>query len=165
MTETYSAHGVRFQYPDDWEVSEQQRGAELVITVTSPETSFFTLGLLFDRPSAEAVVETVIEALREEYEDLDDYEVVERVAGQATVARDVEFFCLELLNSAWVRAFALPRFTVLVFYQANDRDLEEVQPVFEQILDSLAWEEDDEDEPGFPWSEGAADVDGDDDEA
>jgi hypothetical protein len=152
MEETYDAHGVRFRYPEEWELTEQRRGDEFLITVSSPETSFWTLGLFYDHPSPEAVVETVVDALREDYEDLDDYDVIDAIGGQPTVARDVEFFCVELLNSAWIRSFATPRFTLLVFYQANDLEAEVTGPIFEQILNSLSWDGDD-DAPFLPWNE------------
>src|SRR5882724_11392301 len=118
MYETYRAHGISFQYPADWGLQEQAAENEVLITVSSPETSFWSICLFPDHPTPEEVAETALAAFREEYEDLDVYEMSTSVCGFPTVAHDIEFFCLELVNSAWVRAFSTPAFTVLVLYQA-----------------------------------------------
>ena len=56
MDEIYSAHGVQFRFPSFWEVSEESAGSELTITVCSPETSFWSLTLIRDKPRPEDVI-------------------------------------------------------------------------------------------------------------
>jgi len=141
MNETYHAHGIRFEYPADWELAEQHSGPETIITVSSPQTSFWSVSLFRQRPSPEHVAETVVRAFRDEYEQLDVYTTDEDLDDLHIVGRHIEFFCLELLNSAWIRAFSAPKFTGLVLYQGTDDDLEEALPLLEGITDSLAWED------------------------
>ena len=140
MLQTYSAHGVRFEYPEDWELSEHGAGDEIVVTVSSPETAFWSLSLFRDHPEPQRVVDAVVETFREEYANLDIYEADEDVCSQPALGCDIEFFCLELLNSAWVRAFEARDFTVLVLYQATDHELDEIAPIFHGITESLACE-------------------------
>jgi len=137
MYETYDAHGITFQYPAEWEVNEQMGEGEVLITVSSPETSFWSISLFADRPTLEAVVNTAISAFREEYDDLDVYEAYASLCGRQTLARDLEFFCLELLNSAWIRAFTTPDFTALILFQANDLELTVSEPLFKRMSQSL----------------------------
>ncbi len=137
MDEQYAAHGVTFSYPADWELTEQDRDIEITITVASPHTSFWTLTLFLDRPDPESVVETVLDAFREEYPDLDIYRSKARLCDCKTVSRDIEFFCLELVNSAWVRAFITDSFTALVLYQATDQELEWSRSLLEGMTKSL----------------------------
>src|SRR6185369_7907984 len=101
--ETYSNHGVRLDYPANWEISEQVRDGELTVTVASPGTAFGSLSLYFDKPDPDDVMETVLAAFREEYPDLGAYPVRDRVCDTETLAQDIEFVCWELLNSAWAR--------------------------------------------------------------
>lgn len=133
----YSAHGVHFNYPADWGLQEQSQGNEHLITVSSPETSFWSLGLFFDSPSPEHVVQTVLRALEDDYPEIDIYESQDVLLDQPAVSRDVEFVCMELLNSAWIRAFQTPHFTALLMYQSTDHELEGAEPILEAITRSL----------------------------
>jgi hypothetical protein len=140
MHQTYAAHGVQFRYPDDWELSEQREGRQVSITVSSAATSFWTLSLFPDRPDPADIVEAVLDAFREEYEEMDIYPSRARLCQQPTISRDIDFVCLELLNSACVRAFRTSDLTVLVLYQGTERELAESGPIFEGITKSLACE-------------------------
>jgi len=155
--QTYHAHGVRFEYPEDWGVQEQSQGNEHLITVSSPETSFWSLGLFFESPSPEHVVQTVIRALEDDYPEIDIYESRNTLLNQPTVSRDVEFVCMELLNSAWIRAFQMPRFTALVLYQSTDHELEGAESILASITESLEFDEEADDDP---WEEMNGEVEG-----
>ncbi len=145
MQETYEGHGVRFQYPAYWELSEQEDGRSASITVASPETSFWSVSLFFDGPSPRAVVDSAIEAFREEYDEVDVYPVASRDENDPQVATDVDFVCFELINSAFVRSFRSERCTVLILYQGFDGELETTRPLLEAISASLVLEPDPED--------------------
>ena len=60
------------------------------------------------------------------------------------MARDVDFVCFELINSAFIRSFQTERFTVLVLYQGFDAELETTRPLLEAISASLAFAVEDE---------------------
>jgi hypothetical protein len=138
MQASYHAHGVRFRYPDDWELSEQREGEQISITVSSPQTAFWTVSLFPGRPEPEDIVAAALDAFHEEYDELDDYPSKVRVCKRPTVARDVDFVCLELLNSAGIRAFRAPAFTVLVLFQLTDAERQETAPILERITKSLS---------------------------
>lgn len=148
MEQIYSGHGVQFTYPETWEISEQRQPGEVSITVTSPVTAFWTLSLFFDSPDPESIIDAVLEAFREEYEELDVYPAEASICKQPTCARDIEFVCLELLNSAWVRAFQSSDYSVLVLFQANDNDLGETLATMEGITSSLRLDEPDIEDRG-----------------
>ena len=140
MDQVYDAHGIRFQFPDDWEVTEQRRGTEIWISAESPYTAFWCLGLFPDRPHAEHVIESALESFCDEYDDLDIYPSDAQQSDARTVARDLEFVSMDLINSAFLRAFETEAFTALVLFQANDAELEETRPIFEKMCRSLAWD-------------------------
>ena len=61
MDKFYEGHGIRFRYPSDWELSEQEDDRDVAVTVASPETSFWTISLLAGRPDPERVLREVLE--------------------------------------------------------------------------------------------------------
>lgn len=130
--------GIAFQYPSDWEVSRQRKSGELSITLSGTGTAFATLLVLFGQPGAEAVIETAVDAFREDYPDLDAHTVRARLCDRPALARDLEFFCHELTNTARLRAFDTEHCTVLLLCQTNDGELTEVDPVFDQLIRTLA---------------------------
>ena len=138
MESTYQSHGVRFRYPNEWAVSEQQDEDQISITVSSPQTAFWTVTLFPGCPEPEDIVAAALDAFHEEYEELDDYPSRVRVCRRRTVARDVDFVCLELLNSAGIRAFRAGRFTVLVLFQLTESEREETAPILDRITRSLS---------------------------
>lgn len=139
MDTTYQSHGVRFRYPSDWELTEQRTDEQLSITVSSPLTAFWTLCLFPDCPAPEDVAQTVLDVFHEEYSEVDDYPSKERVGKRPTVARDIDFVCLDVINLAGVRAFRNPEFTVMVMFQLTAAESEETKPILDKITRSLAF--------------------------
>ncbi len=142
MDQIYAGHGIEFKYPGEWQLNVDEQLDEVSITVSSAQTSFWSLSLFLDRPAPEEIMEAVLDAFREEYDELDFYPAKARLCRRPTLARDIEFVCLELLNSAWARVFRGPRATVLVLYQANDREIEENGSVLEAMTRSLRLQHD-----------------------
>ena len=140
MNRVFEGHGIHFEYPEDWILHEQSTPEEITITINSPETSFWSLTLLLERPDPYRVIETVIDTLREEYSDVDIYSSEDRLGDLQTVARDVDFVCHELIGSAFIRAAVIPGGTLLVLYQGADFELEETQPLLERVSKSLTWD-------------------------
>ena len=75
--------------------------------------------------------------MRQEYEELEAEAVQEKLAGRDTVGYDLNFYCLDLINTAVVRSFRTNRRTYTIFYQAEDREFAQVEQVFLAIATSL----------------------------
>lgn len=159
----FRKYGVQFDYPEGWVVQEQMEGGEWMVTVSSPDSSFWSLGLFFDSPSPEHVVQTVLRAFEEDYPEIDVYESRASILDRPTVSRDVEFVCMELLNSAWIRAFQTERFTVLVLYQSTDYELPESESILDAVTGSLDIDLDDSEDrnwiPDVEEDDGDSDID------
>ena len=137
MHEVYERNGVRFRYPGDWELAEQVTDAGVSIFVQSDGTSFWSISLDPEGSDPEHLLEAALEAFREEYSELDEYPLEAEVCHRPAVGRDVEFACLDWLNTACLRAFRTSRFSVLVLYQGTDIELEETRPTLEAMTQSL----------------------------
>lgn len=141
MDQLYSAHGIRFRYPNDWELSENQDDRDISISVNSPDTSFWTLTLLDGRPAPERVLQEVVETLRGEYAEMDEYSTKAVIHQTECQACDLQFMQYEIINTAYVRACPAGSRTALILYQGMDRELESTRPILEAITASLEWDE------------------------
>ena len=142
MQGIYDSNGVRFRFPQHWKIHEEHSDNQLSITVSSPKTSFWTLSLFFDSLPEDELMETALDAFREEYEELDIYPVAETICHRESLARDLDFFCFELMNSAFLRAFETDSFTALILYQGTDHELEMTRAQLEKISLSMHYEGD-----------------------
>lgn len=137
MSSTYRTTGLSFCYPPEWQAVEHREDGRLSVTVAGTGTAFCTVTMLYDRPDPRQVLEAAIRAFRDEYPELDVYTADSRVASRPALGRDVDFICLELCNTALLRAFRTGRFTVLVLFQSSDVELPETRPIFDQVCNSL----------------------------
>ena len=133
----YSNHGVVFLYPDIWQLEEETEGEDVIITVSTTGTCFWTLRILSASPPPPQVVESCVTAYQEEYEDAEFENVSCQLAEMPAYARDVNFFCMELMNMAALRSVRTSDFTLLVWWQGTSDDLEELRPVLEQMTESV----------------------------
>jgi hypothetical protein len=137
MSSTYRTAGLSFCFPPDWQASEQPEDDRLSVTVSGEGTAFCTVTMLYDRPDPRQVLDAVVRAFRDEYQELDVYPADSRVGSRPALGCDVDFICLELCNTALVRAFRARQFTVLVLFQSSDAELPEMRPIFDQVCNSL----------------------------
>lgn len=142
MAAVFEEDGIKLQYPENWELQREEADSGWTITLQSPETAFLVLSFDADTPDMELMAETALNALRDEYADLESEDCIETVAGQPAVGHDVRFFSLDLTNTCWIRSFYSARGTVLVLWEINDLELERNEQVLRAICASLEIEED-----------------------
>ncbi len=120
-TEVYEDHGVRFEYPSDWTVETTDEDDVTTVDLQHPEGVAFVL-VRVDESCAdpEETADLALEAMREEYPELDASPVMETLGKHTVTGHDVEFFSLDVSNAATIRCFRTPRRTVLAFGQWSD---------------------------------------------
>lgn len=133
----YDSHGVRFDYPDIWELSEEETDGDTTITVLTDGTCFWTLRILRGRQSPPEVVNSCVAAFREEYEDVEETSSEVRLADMPAYSRELEFSCLELLNTVSLACVRTMELTLLIWWQGTDHELRDLRPVLETITDSV----------------------------
>ena len=133
----YNKHGVVFLYPDIWQIEEETDGEDVIITVSSTGTCFWTLRIIQTSPAPPQAVESCVTAFQEEYEDAEVEQVNAALAEMPAYSRDVSFFCMELLNTAALRSVRTSDFTLLVWWQATSAELDELRPVLDQMTESV----------------------------
>jgi len=82
-------------------------------------------------------VQAALDAMRKEYDDLEAAPVNETIAGHALVGFDLNFFYLDLTNTAAIRSLRIEGTTYTIFFQAEDREYSEIGMVFAAMTLSL----------------------------
>jgi hypothetical protein len=141
MNRIFQQDGVSFSYPDSWHLERQEVENGWTVEVQSPGTAFMTITYDGGMPDTEAVAETVLEALREDYPNLEATPQIDTLAGQMAVGHDIQFFSFDLTNSCWTRSLYADAGTLLVLCQTSDLELEQYEPVLRAMCASLKIEE------------------------
>ena len=138
ITRIYEGHGVRFAYPSDWALEESDEGEAATVEVQAPGGLAFALVRSDETgPDPAGVADEVLEAMREEYPNLDALPAMETIAGHHATGYDVEFFSLDFTNGATIRSFRTPERTVLVFGQWSDIGDENLPDLVRSVSSSL----------------------------
>lgn len=142
MPATFDEDGIRFHYPESWRLERTDEDVGWTVTLSGPGTAFLLLSYRTDLPTAEEMADTALEALREDYPDLESDERIDTLAGQRAFGHDVRFFSLDLTNTCWLRAVYSGGGTLLVLCQTTDGELATHEPVLRAICASMEIEAD-----------------------
>lgn len=138
MPAKFDSLGISFQYPDNWTLDDSDAllGRKSV-TVFSPGGAFWSVTIHSELAEPAKLAAAVIEAMRQEYQGLEAQEAHETMAGRDLTGYDLAFYCLDLTNTARVRSFRAGHSAYTVFCQAEDREFEQVQRVFQAMTTTL----------------------------
>jgi len=138
MPATYEKLGIKFQYPDNWTLDEGEAlEGEKSVSVYSPGGAFWSVMIHPRSQAPEELVDAALKTMQQDYDEL-DAEAVEETVGQIDlVGCDMNFYYLDLTNTAAVRSGRKDEATLVIFWQADDRELAEVEAVFRAITLSL----------------------------
>lgn len=138
MPARFEKLGISFQYPENWTLDEEDALAgRQSVTVYSPGGAFWSVAMQSPAIEPGEVAKTVAEALQQEYEEVEVTAAEETVAGQLLVGYDLNFFYLDLINTAQVRSLTLDQTTYTIVFQAEDRELAQIGRVMEAMTVSL----------------------------
>lgn len=138
MPALFDKLGIRFLYPDNWTLDEGEvLEGNSMVSVYSPGGAFWSVILHPPGLDPEDLVEAAVDTMRQEYDDLDADAMRESIAGHDVVGSEMNFYCLDLTNTAVVRSYATDEATYLVLCQADDREYQQVAAVLDAITLSL----------------------------
>ena len=142
MPGLYEKQGLRFAYPDNWTVDEDDESgqADAAVTVNSPDTAFWSVMYYRGKRDVRELATCVLDALKDEYPEVEVDEATAAIDGGDACGYDLSFSYVDLLNTATIRAFHHTGQTYLVLSQAEDHELPVVEPVFEAMTASLVRE-------------------------
>ena len=137
MAALFERDGIRFRYPETWQLEREESANGWTVSLQGPGTAFLILSVDLDTPEVDAVAETALAALRDDYPDLEADSYVDTVAGQPAVGHEIRFFSFDLTNTCWTRSFYAGGGTCLLMWQVNDLELEQSEDILRAICASV----------------------------
>jgi hypothetical protein len=138
MPAVYQKLGVRLLYPENWSITDEETyDWPRTVTLQSPETSFWTLHVFPAQHNPQAGIDEVVGAIRQVYEDLEVLRAEETYGDTDTDGVDIAFFYLDLLVEAKIRTLRTPSAMLVWHYQAESREFDRMEPVFQAITTSM----------------------------
>jgi hypothetical protein len=138
MQANFEQFGLSFQYPDNWmlEADDLLQG-EASVSVYSPGGGFWSVTVHDPSQDPQDLIDAVVETMRNMYDELDAEESTETIDGRHVPTCEMNFYYLDLTNTATVRVIPSARANYLVLCQAEDREFAELQNVFAAMTISL----------------------------
>ncbi|MCA9100416.1 MAG: hypothetical protein KDA63_04645 [Planctomycetales bacterium] len=139
MPKKYDEQGISFQYPDNWELEEENdhESGVLSATVFSPGGAFWSVIRHPQMTEPEEAVLQAVDALSAEYDSVERHAAQETVGDVTLDGYDLGFIYLDLTNTVRVRGFRGPDATIVLYTQAEDRELAKHAAVFAAMTQSL----------------------------
>ena len=101
--------------------------------MAAPSGAFWSL-LIFDRSkNAEQLMLECLKNIEEQYESMESSPISETVGGFAALGHDTFFFYLDLLITNRMRCITQGDFHFLIIWQAENREFDKLEPVFQAI--------------------------------
>ena len=134
----FDRFGLAFDYPDNWSVDiSDSGGRHAAVTVQSPEGAFWSVSGHAPGGDPSELARAVLAQMKDEYRELDSEAAEDEVATHRLPGFDMNFYCLDLTNTAHVRTLETPTAIYLLFCQAEDRDWDRIAPVFAAMTTSF----------------------------
>jgi hypothetical protein len=134
----FDRFGLAFDHPDNWTVdTDDAEGRFAAVTVYSPDGAFWSVSGHAPGGDPAELAAAVVAQMREEYRELDSEPAADTVLGRPLAGFDLNFYCLDLTNTAQVRTLSTPTAIYLFHCQADDREWDRVSPVFAAITTSF----------------------------
>ena len=137
MSQLYRNDSIKFRYPEGWELEEHEIEGGQTVSLQSPGSMFMLVSVYETDPSCQMIADQALDALRDEYPELESTPVSDIITQSPVVGYDVGFVALDFTNTCWIRAFMSQEQTILIFAQTNDMDLQDGHVAFIELHDSL----------------------------
>jgi hypothetical protein len=138
MPAIFNSLGISFQYPENWALDDSDAVlGRKSITVYSPDGAFWSVAIHSGSAEPKKLASAVVEAMKQEYDGLEAEPVTESVAGRDLVGYDCAFYCLDLTNTAQVRGLRAAHSTYVIYCQAEDREFQRINRVFQAMTLTL----------------------------
>ncbi len=142
MVGTYDRLGVRFMYPENWTLADDDNDQlPRTVSVQAPTGAFWSIDIHPFSVDPQQLLMQFEAAMRGEYPDLEVHPAEEEIAEEQAIGLDMFFLCLDFVISSQVRIFRRGHATYLINCQAEDREFDSLRPVFAAITFSFFREE------------------------
>jgi hypothetical protein len=138
MTACYDRSGIRFLYPENWQITDEEISRDgFSLSVQSPESAFWSLNVYEAERDPGSLVDAVLKSMEGEYEGMESSAITERFGEIESLGYDMCFYCLDFVVDSRVMAGRALGRTLLILWQAEDREFDRLEPVFRAMTLSL----------------------------
>lgn len=139
MTATYNRQGLKFLYPDSWKlIDESEDQASIAITLETPDgSSSWAVHVYPIDSDRDVLMKEMLAPLQETYDDLEVSPVSSKVGEYPATGVEAMFYCLDFLIRARLQIVEASNQLFLFWFQAEDREFDEQEIVFDAISVSL----------------------------
>ena len=138
MAVRYDRSGIRFCYPENWKVADDKIDEQTrSVLVQAPSGAFWSVDLCLEATNPDNLAAQVLRTMQQEYADLEAEPVTDQIGGLKAIGYDMQFYCLDLIIAASVRTVRTEAGTLIVLFQAEDRDFQRLEPVFRAMSESI----------------------------
>ena len=140
MTAKYEQMGIRFLYPENWELDNRgESNRPWSVSVHSPGGAFWSISVLEPSDDLEEMGDATLKAVEEEFQEsfFESERASEQIGGQVATGHDIHFYYLDFLIAAKLRMFRIGTHGCVMLCQAEDRDFDQLEQVFRAITESL----------------------------
>lgn len=139
MTAVYEKLGLKFLYPENWKLTDS--GDDSVpheITIDSPDgAAMWSVHVYPNDSCPDDLLDQTVDSLRETYADLELSELEDPASEKSIEGNEALFYCLDFLVRVRLQVFETDQHRILAWYQAEDREFEKMDLVFQAITTSL----------------------------
>ena len=129
---------TNFMYPENWELSEPVAdGDGATFVLESPGGMFLSVSRYHERVDYQGVLSQAIEAMTGEYDEIEEEPFASESALPLESSVELNFYCQRYLVTARLFAIQHGSDTLLIQIQAESRDFDENEMVFDAMLKSL----------------------------
>ncbi len=138
MPATFDSFGVKFLYPDNWSVVDRDEAeGEEGVTLELPSGGFFSIEREVEGQLADEVFEEIASSFENDYGEVEREELALNVPESVGRAVEFRFYYLDLLIISRLLILNRREDTYLIQMQAESRDFEANEMVFQAILQQL----------------------------
>ncbi len=138
MTAVFDKHGLHFQYPETWEIQESYAPDQaLEIYLLAPSGAFWSMLAYSSDSDGSVLMRDVLDSFDQQYDGFETKATRETLADTTMNGFDSHFFCLDLLVTNKMRTLQVDEHHLLIMAQAESREFEKQEMVFNAITTSL----------------------------
>jgi hypothetical protein len=138
MPATFDDFGIRFLYPDNWAVAGRSMDSGIQgVTFELPGGGFLSIEQSDKTISEDEILDEVAKTVAKEYEEVERESIELNNAGPNDRAIELRFYYLDLLIQSRIVLMNAGGQRLLVQIQAENRDFDSNELVFEAIFTQL----------------------------
>ena len=138
MPAEFNKMGISFLYPDNWTLDEDDaKAGQESVTVFSPGGAFWSVSVHPPSTDPGQLAEAALKAMEEEYKELETEPARQTIADQKMIGYNINFYYLDMTNTASILCFRGTGASYALFWQAEDRELKSIRDVFLAITTSF----------------------------